>query len=92
MREGSHRNLSYCRRCSRRKGKKNKRKENLRSGDDHFGVNELFVKGRVLTLLVRGGDESVAIVLEPLADAELVLGSTEHAGLLGSMLTTLMDE
>ena len=47
-------------------------------GDDDLGVDELLVKGGVLAVLVRGGYEGVALVLEPLADAELVLGCTQE--------------
>lgn len=52
---------------------------NIRSGDDDFGVDELLLKDRVGALLVRGGDQSVALVLEPLADAELVLSCSEES-------------
>lgn len=50
---------------------------NLRGGDDDFGVDELLVEDGVLALLVRGGDEGVALVLEPLADAQLVLSRAQ---------------
>lgn len=46
---------------------------NVRSSDDDFGVNELFVELRVGVILVRGCDESVAGILEPFADSKLVL-------------------
>jgi len=59
------------------------------SGDDDFGVNQLLVEGGVLTLLVRGGDQGVALVLEPLANAELILGGTEQLRLLLGVLKTL---
>jgi len=45
----------------------------LRGRDDNFCVNELLVERGVLALLIRSRDESVAVLLEPLADAELVL-------------------
>ena len=45
----------------------------VRRGDDDFSVHELLVKLAVLTLLVRGGDEGVALLLEPFADAQLIL-------------------
>ncbi len=51
--------------------------DNLRGGDDDFGVDELLVKLGVLALLVGGGHEGVALVLEPFADAELVLSGSE---------------
>jgi hypothetical protein len=57
---------------------------NIRSRDDDLGIDELAVKGRVLAVLVGGGDERVALVLEPFADTELVLGgSQESRDLLG---------
>lgn len=58
----------------------------LRSGDDDFGVDQLLLKDRVGALLVRGGDQSVALVLEPLADAELVLSRSEESRDLEIML------
>lgn len=51
-----------------------------RGGDDDLSVDELLVELGVLALLVGGGDEGVALVLEPLADAELVLGGAQKAG------------
>lgn len=63
--------------------------ENERSGDDDLSVDELLVKGGVLALLVGGGYQGVTLVLEPLADAELVLGGTEQLRLLLGVLTTL---
>ena len=61
----------------------------VRCGDDDFGVNEVLVELRVLTLLVGGGDELVALLLDPLPQTELVLGGTEKTGLLLSVDTTL---
>jgi len=46
-------------------------------GDDDLGVDELLVKDRVLALLAGGGDQGMALILEPLADAELVLSGSE---------------
>jgi hypothetical protein len=45
----------------------------LRRGDDDLSVHELLVKLAVLALLVRGCDERVALLLEPFADALLIL-------------------
>jgi hypothetical protein len=47
-------------------------------GDDDLGVDKLLVELGVLTLLVGGGDEGVALILEPFADAEFVLCSSEE--------------
>lgn len=58
-------------------------------GDDDFGIDKLLVEGGVLTLLVGGGHQGVTLVLEPLADTELVLGGTEQLRLLLRVLTTL---
>lgn len=55
-------------------------KVNLRSGDDDLGVNKLLVKLGLGALLVRGSHERVARVLEPLADAKLVLGRAQELG------------
>jgi hypothetical protein len=52
----------------------------LRSGDDDLGVNELLVKGRVLAVLVRCRHQGVALILEPLADAKLILSGAEEFG------------
>ena len=53
---------------------------NIRSRDDDLGVDQLLVKGRVLALLVAGGHQGVALLLEPFPDAKLVLGGAEKAG------------
>ena len=66
--------------------------KNLRSGDNDFGVNHLLLEDAALTLLVGGCDESVSLVLEPLADSELVLCGSEEAGLLFGVLLALMEE
>ena len=52
------------------------------SGDDDLSILELLVELGTLTVLVRGGDKSVALVLEPLANTELVLSGSEKEGLL----------
>jgi hypothetical protein len=61
----------------------------VRCGNDDFGVNEVLVELGVLTLLVGGGDELVALLLDPLPQTKLVLGGTEKTGLLLSVDTTL---
>lgn len=57
----------------------------LRSGNDDLRVDELLVEGRVLALLVGSGDQSVALVLEPFAQAELVLGGSKQTGNLDEL-------
>jgi hypothetical protein len=64
---------------------------NLRSGDDDLGVNHLLLENTALALLVGGGHESVSLVLEPLANTELVLGGTEETGLLLGVLLALIE-
>lgn len=64
--------------------------ENVRCGDDDFGVNEVLIELGVLTLLVRGGDELVALLLDPLPQTKLVLGCSEKTGLLLSMDAALV--
>ncbi|KAI6762943.1 hypothetical protein HG530_008923 [Fusarium avenaceum] len=53
-----------------------------RSGDDDLSILELLVELGTLAVLVGGCDKSVTLVLEPLADAELVLSCAEKEGLL----------
>ena len=62
----------------------------VRSGDDDLSVHQLLVKGRVLAVLVGGGDQSVALVLDPLPQAQLILDGTEKTRLLLGVLTTLL--
>lgn len=62
----------------------------LRSGDDDLCVDELLVELGVLALLVRRGDERVALLLDPLADAQLVLSGTEELRLLLSVDAALL--
>jgi hypothetical protein len=63
-----------------------------RSSNDDLGINQLLVEGGVLALLVRGGHQGVTLVLEPLADTELILSGTQKTGLLLGVLATLEDE
>jgi hypothetical protein len=46
----------------------------VRRCDDDLGVYKLLVELGVLAFLVRRRDESVSLVFEPFADAQLVLG------------------
>ena len=50
----------------------------IRSSDDDLGIDKLLVELGVLALLVGGGDEGVAGILEPLSDAKLVLSGSEQ--------------
>jgi hypothetical protein len=65
----------------------------LRCGNDNFGIDQLLVEGRVLALLIGSGDESVALVLEPFSDAELVLGrSQQRVDLFGVLAAVVQYE
>lgn len=66
-------------------------RKNLRSGDNDFSVNHLLLEHAALALLVRGSDESVSLVLEPLANTELVLCGTEETRLLLGVLLALIE-
>ena len=61
----------------------------IRSGDDDLSVDQLLVKGRVGAVLVGGGDESVALVLNPLPQAEFILDGTKKTGLFFGVLAAL---
>ena len=50
-----------------------RQREDVRRGDDDFGISELLVEFAILTLLVGGRHESVTLVLEPFSDAKLIL-------------------
>ena len=64
----------------------------VRCGNDDLSVDELLVELGVLALLVGGGDEGVALVLEPFADAELVLCGSEELGDLEVRLACLFTD
>lgn len=65
--------------------------ENSRSGDDDLGILKLLVKGRVLAVLVAGGDEGVALILKPLANTKLVLDGSEKLGdLMSRVLSAIV--
>lgn len=64
---------------------------NLRSGDNDFSVDHLLLEHTALALLVGCSDESVPLVLEPLADTELVLCGTEETRLLFGVLLALIE-
>ena len=61
----------------------------LRGGDDDLSIDQLLVELAVLALLVGGGHESVALVLDPLPETELVLRRAQELGLLLGVLMAL---
>lgn len=63
----------------------------LRSGDNDLRIHKLLLELAVLALLVGSGHESVTLVLNPLPDAELVLGRAQQVGLLLGVLVALED-
>ena len=65
--------------------------QDLRSRDNDLRVDEFLVKSRILALLVGRGDQGVALLLEPFADAEFVLGGSQQARLLPGVVMTLID-
>lgn len=62
----------------------------LRCSDDDFSVDKLLVELAVLTLLVGGGYQRVALVLNPFPDTQLVLRGTEQTRLLSRVLVALI--
>lgn len=63
---------------------------NLRCGDDDLSIDQMLVKGRVLPFLVRGGDELMALVLDPFPQPELVLGAAQKLWLLSGVFVRLL--
>jgi hypothetical protein len=61
-----------------------------RCGDDDLGIDQLLVECGSLALLVRGSHEGVALVLEPFAQAKLVLGGAKQTWLFLCVLVTLV--
>lgn len=64
---------------------------NERGGNDDFRIDQLLVKGGVLAVLVGGGDQSVALPLDPLSQTKLILGGTKKARLLFGVLAALFS-
>ena len=62
----------------------------VRRGNDNLRVDKVLVERRTLALLVRGCDELVALLLNPLPDTKLVLGGSEKTGLLLSVDAALV--
>ena len=64
----------------------------LRRRDDDLGVHELLVELGALPFLVAGGHQLVALLLEPPAQAQLVLRRAEQAGLLAGVLAAIVED
>jgi hypothetical protein len=67
-------------------------RRNSRRGDDNLSINKLTVENGVLAVLVGGGDKSVTLRLEPLAETELILGGSEKTGNLLGVLTAVVED
>ena len=63
--------------------------EDIRSGDNDLRIHKMLVESRTLTLLVGGGHKLVPLTLDPLPQAELILGGSEELGDLFGMLVAL---
>jgi len=62
----------------------------VRRGNDNLRVDKVLVERRTLALLVRGCDELVALLLNPLPDTKLVLGGSEETRFLLGVNATLL--
>ena len=62
---------------------------NQRGRDDDLSIHQFPLEGRVLSLLVGGGDQGVTLILEPLPQTQLILSGTQKAGLLFGVFTAL---
>lgn len=61
-----------------------------RSSDDNLCIDQLLVKSRVLTLLVRSGHQGMTLAFNPLSQAQFILSGAEKAGLLSGVVATLI--
>ena len=61
-------------------------------GDDDLGVHQFLVEPAVLPFLVARRHERVPLLLEPLADAQLVLGRAEERGLLARVVVAIVED
>lgn len=64
---------------------------NSRGSDDNLSIKQLLVKGRVLSLLIRGGHKGMSLILEPFADTELILGRPEELWDFSRVLLALLQ-
>lgn len=62
---------------------------NIRRGYNDLCIDQVLIKGGIGALLVRGGDQFVPFTLKVFADAQLVLGAAEEAGLVFGVLASL---
>jgi hypothetical protein len=62
----------------------------LRGCDNHLGVNKFLLKDRVFAFFIRGCDDSVSLILEPLPQPKFILSSPEEARLLFRMDPALL--
>ena len=63
-----------------------------RCSDEDVGVDDVFPKLAPASLLVRGGDELVALVGEPFGDPELVLGGPQESRLFFGRLAAVVED
>lgn len=61
------------------------------SGDEDLSVLNVLLEGTAFAFLVRGRDEFVSLLLEPVGDAELVLDSTEETGFFFGSLAAVVE-
>lgn len=61
----------------------------LRRGDDDLGILELLIELGALDVLVGGGNEGMALTLEPRPQTQFVLGGPEQTGLFFGVVAAL---
>lgn len=61
------------------------------SGDDDFSIDDFLVEGRVFAFLVVGDHQGVALGLEPVADAKLILNCAEQSRLVLGPFATFVE-
>jgi hypothetical protein len=63
-----------------------------RCSDENIRIDDVFPKLASASLLVRGGDELVALVGEPFGDPELVLGGPQESRLFFGRLAAVVED
>lgn len=66
--------------------------ENLRGGDDDLGIDQLFIEGRVLTLLIRGCHQRMSLIFQPFANAQFVFSCAQEFRHFSGVLFALSME